>query len=598
MANTYIDYTATSNQTSFSFTFPVLLESHVVVEINGVAKTYNTDYTVNKTSGTVTLQLGGSIGTGATTGDIVRIRRVSDKATDLVDFADGSRLSATRLDLAYQHNRYLNEESAEISDGAISEITVGGVTSLDAKQRKIVNLPTPSNPQEASNKSYVDQQVALSSTNLTSFGQDDFTGDGSTTVFTFSNITPVALDSKAYIVNLDGITQSPANYTISNSPNNTITFSTAPVNGAVINVVTLAGAATINFPATHNASTNDVTFSERVIAKTFRADQGVPDAGDGSEKGFTLNPDGDTGMFGEIDPNTSAGASGQIAFYTNNVKKLKINKGLSGTGATGASDIEVTTSAGAKGWIDSNIRSERINAETIFFYAPAEDDASVFSNASIKGYRSGTNDHLLLHSDNRIGFRVGANTFAQECLKIEKLNTQSDGTNNDVAITAPKTRIADITDAKALTTKEFVEDHVTNSITKRAVFGKASQSSTSTNAKILFEEESDPYNLATVDSNGVVTIQAGTYLIDYCGQAAEDDNNTGDFYHVELYIQGRNHDSLKIDETGSINSFTTVSLCGSTNNGTATQQVYVNLKETDSSHINTRYNKLIITKID
>ena len=161
MANTYIDYTATSNQTSFSFTFPVLLESHVVVEINGVAKTYNTDYTVNKTSGTVTLQLGGSVGTGATTGDIVRIRRVSDKATDLVDFADGSRLSATRLDLAYQHNRYLNEESAEISDGAISEITVGGVTSLDAKQRKIVNLPTPSNPQEASNKSYVDQQVAL-----------------------------------------------------------------------------------------------------------------------------------------------------------------------------------------------------------------------------------------------------------------------------------------------------------------------------------------------------------------------------------------------------------------------------------------------------
>ena len=333
MANTYIDYTATSNQTSFSFTFPVLLASHVVVEINGVAKTYNTDYTVNKTSGTVTLQLGGSVGTGATTGDIVRIRRVSDKATDLVDFADGSRLSATRLDLAYQHNRYLNEESAEISDGAISEITVGGVTSLDAKQRKIVNLPTPSNPQEASNKSYVDQQVALQSTNLTSFSQDDFTGNGSTTVFTFSNITPVALDSKAYLVNLDGITQSPANYTISNSPDNTITFSTAPVNGAVINVVTLAGAATINFPATHNTSNNDVTFSEKVIAKTFRADQGVPDATDSSEKGFTLNPDGDTGMFGEIDPNSSAGSSGQIAFYTNNVKKLKINKGLSGSTA-------------------------------------------------------------------------------------------------------------------------------------------------------------------------------------------------------------------------------------------------------------------------
>ena len=457
MANTYIDYTATSNQTSFSFTFPVLLASHVVVEINGVAKTYNTDYTVNKTSGTVTLQLGGSVGTGATTGDIVRIRRVSDKATDLVDFADGSRLSATRLDLAYQHNRYLNEESAEISDGAIGEITVSGQTALDAKQRKVVNLTTPTNPQDASNKSYVDQQVALQSTNLTSFGQDNFSGDGATTVFTFSNITPVATDSKAYLVNFDGITQSPQNYTISNSPANTITFSSAPPNGAVVNVVTLAGAATINFPATHNTSNNDVTFSEKVIAKTFRADQGVPDTTDSSEKGFTLNPDGDTGMFGEIDPNTSAGASGQIAFYTNNVKKLKINKGTSASGKNGASDIEVRTGGGATGWIDSNLRGNRINVEDELFFMRDAEDNDGSSLASIKGYRNNTADHLLLRADDQIGFRVGSNTFDQEGLRIIRQGTQSDGTNYDVAVTAPKTRIADITDAKALTTKEFVE---------------------------------------------------------------------------------------------------------------------------------------------
>lgn len=458
MANTYIDYTATSNQTSFSFTFPVLLESHVVVEINGVAKTYNTDYTVNKSSGTVTLQLGGSVGAGATTGDIVRIRRVSDKATDLVDFADGSRLSATRLDLAYQHNRYLNEESAEISDGAISEITVGGVTSLDAKQRKIVNLPTPSNPQEASNKSYVDQQVALSSTNLTSFGQDDFTGNGSTTVFTFSNITPVALDSKAYLVNFDGITQSPANYTISNSPTNTITFSSAPPNGTVVNVVTIAGAATINFPATHNTSNNDVTFSEKVNAKTFRANQGIPNSSDSTELGFAFAGDGDTGMFAEIDPNSSSAGSGQLAFYTNNVKKIKITKDTSASGFGGASDIEVTRTGGGRGWIDSNVRGNRVNVEEeLFFLTPSVNNDGTASIASIKGYRTNTADHLLIRADDQIGFRVGDNTFDQEGLRITRLGTQSDGTNHDVAITAPKTRIADITDAKALTTKEFVE---------------------------------------------------------------------------------------------------------------------------------------------
>lgn len=458
MANTYIDYTATSNQTSFSFTFPVLLESHVVVEINGVAKTYNTDYTVNKTSGTVTLQLGGVVGAGATADDVVRIRRVSDKGTDLVDFADGSRLSATRLDLAYQHNRYLNEESAEISDGAIGEITVSGVAALDAKQRKVVNLTTPTNPQDASNKSYVDQQVALSSTNLTSYGQDNLTGDGATTVFTLSSITPVVLDSKAYLVNFDGITQSPLNYTISNSPSNTITFSSAPPNGTAINIVTLAGAATINFPATHNTATNDVTFSEKVNAKTFRAHQGIPANSDSTELGFAFAGDSDTGMFAEIDPNSSPAGSGQLAFYTNSAKKLKITKGASGTSATSASDIEVTTVGGGKGWIDANLRGERVNVETLFFYAPSEDNDGTFSSARIKGYRTGTDDHLLLYSNDEIGFRVGNdNTFAQEGLKISRQGTQSDGTNYDVAITAPKTRIADITDAKSLTTKEYVD---------------------------------------------------------------------------------------------------------------------------------------------
>lgn len=458
MANTYIDYTATSNQTSFSFTFPVLLESHVVVEINGVAKTYNTDYTVNKTSGTVTLQLGGVVGAGATTDDVVRIRRVSDKGTDLVDFADGSRLSATRLDLAYQHNRYLNEESAEISDGAIGEITVSGVAALDAKQRKVVNLTTPTNPQDASNKSYVDQQVALSSTNLTSYGQDNLTGDGATTVFTLSSITPVVLDSKAYLVNFDGITQSPLNYTIGNSPSNTITFSSAPPNGTAINIVTLAGAATINFPATHDASTDDVTFNEKVNAKTFRAHQGIPANSDSTELGFAFAGDSDTGMFAEIDPNSSAAGSGQLAFYTNSVKKLKITKGASNNNENGASDLEVRTTNGNTGWIDSNLRGNDLHVHGELHFKRASEDGDGFSSTcSIKGYRNLTSDHLLLRAEDQIGFRVGSNTFDQEGLKIKRLNNQSDGTNYDVEITAPKTRIADITDAKSLTTKEYVD---------------------------------------------------------------------------------------------------------------------------------------------
>ena len=34
MPNTYTDYSATANQQSFSYSFPVLLAEHVAVEIN------------------------------------------------------------------------------------------------------------------------------------------------------------------------------------------------------------------------------------------------------------------------------------------------------------------------------------------------------------------------------------------------------------------------------------------------------------------------------------------------------------------------------------------------------------------------------------
>ena len=240
MPNTYTDYSATANQQSFSYSFPVLLAEHVAVEINGVTQTYNTDYTVDKTTSVVTLQLGGITSAGASSGDIVRIRRKSDPATDLVDFADGSRLSASRLDLAYQHNRYLNEEASEISDGAIGETTVGGTTFLNATNREIRNLATPTTDNSATTKRYVDEQQALSGVNMTAFGQDDYTGDGTTTAFTFINITPKVTDSKAFLVNIDGITQSPSSYTISDTG---ITFTTAPVSSSVITVVTLAGAA-------------------------------------------------------------------------------------------------------------------------------------------------------------------------------------------------------------------------------------------------------------------------------------------------------------------------------------------------------------------
>ena len=389
MANTYTDYTAGSNETSFSYSFTVLLESHVAVEINGTPITYNTDFTVDKATSVVTLQLGGVVGAGATAGDIVRVRRQSNPSTDLVDFADGSRLSASRLDLAYQHNRFLNEEASEISDGAIGEVTAGGSTFLDAQSREVKNLPAPTTGGSATNKTYVDAQdattlssaqtyadtgdsstlssaqtyadtgdtstlasanaytnsrTALTSTNLTSFGSQSFTGDGTTTSFFINTFAMQTAAEEAYDISIDGLTQSPDSYSII-TPFNQITFDTAPPSGAVISVVTNAGAATINFPASFSG--DDVTFDDKVTATTFEGDVTGNLTGDVTGD-VTGNLTGDvTGnLTGDVTGNVTGDVTGnaQTADALSTPRTISLTGDIIGsTTFDGTGDVSITT---------------------------------------------------------------------------------------------------------------------------------------------------------------------------------------------------------------------------------------------------------------
>ena len=79
MAITYVDYTATAAQTDFAFSFPYLEDSHVVVELDGVTKTLTPHYTITTSPSTKVV-----LGSGATAGQKVRVRRISDPDTNLV----------------------------------------------------------------------------------------------------------------------------------------------------------------------------------------------------------------------------------------------------------------------------------------------------------------------------------------------------------------------------------------------------------------------------------------------------------------------------------------------------------------------------------
>jgi hypothetical protein len=198
MANTYVDYTATAAQTDFAFNFPYLEDEHVTVEINGVATTLFTIVT--------SPALKVVLDSGATAGDIVRVRRVSQRDTNLVDFQNGSVLTEAELDRAYLHNRYLAEEISELNDQSL-QVEAGG-TEWDAKGLRIKNVGNPTDTTDASNKLYVDNKL-----NQVIYGSEaplkwQFTGStGSNTTYTVTG-AEISGDT-AYDVSVDGLVQEP-----------------------------------------------------------------------------------------------------------------------------------------------------------------------------------------------------------------------------------------------------------------------------------------------------------------------------------------------------------------------------------------------------
>jgi len=160
MATTYVDYTATASQTDFAFNFEYLEDEHVIVEINGVAQLSSAFSIVTSPAKKVVLNV------GATAGDVVRVRRKSQPDTNLVDFVNGSVLTESELDRAYLHNRYLNEEIAELNDASL-QIEAGG-TDWDARTKKIKNLAAPTLTTDATTKDYVDGKFNQAATGASS----------------------------------------------------------------------------------------------------------------------------------------------------------------------------------------------------------------------------------------------------------------------------------------------------------------------------------------------------------------------------------------------------------------------------------------------
>jgi hypothetical protein len=217
MPTTYVDDIADAGQTDFAFTFPYLEDEHVVVEIDGVQKTLTTDYTIVTSPSTKIV-----LTSGATAGQVVRVRRKSQPGTDLVDFENGSVLTESELDRAYLHNRYLNEEIGELNDASLQK--EAGGTDWDAGGSKIKNVGSPTLTADATTKQYVDDKVnQLSSGASAPPTKWVFTGTAGANT-TYSVTDAEVNGDTAYDVSVDGSVLEPTtDYTV-NPDTDTLTI--------------------------------------------------------------------------------------------------------------------------------------------------------------------------------------------------------------------------------------------------------------------------------------------------------------------------------------------------------------------------------------
>ena len=157
MANTFVDHTGDNTTTSFSFTFPYLDDSHIVVQVDEasvaggsfVTKTLTTDYTIQSSPSKAIIFV-----SAPATGDRIRIKRDSKSNTTLVDFENGSVLTEVELDRAYLHNLYLSEELAEGSGN--STMVKDSVGNFNGDLGRIANVADPVDAQDVTTKNFTE----------------------------------------------------------------------------------------------------------------------------------------------------------------------------------------------------------------------------------------------------------------------------------------------------------------------------------------------------------------------------------------------------------------------------------------------------------
>ena len=162
----FAQFTGTGNGSTkqFSIPFPYVKKDHIVVALNNVT---NTGFTfVNDTTiefNTLSSATSTQEATGAPkNGVVIEISRDTPLTTALVDFVDGSTLTAADLDTAVLQLLYGIQEAKDEAALGIQNTPQG----QDAQNKPIINVSDPTNAQDAVTKAFLERVGSITSTQI------------------------------------------------------------------------------------------------------------------------------------------------------------------------------------------------------------------------------------------------------------------------------------------------------------------------------------------------------------------------------------------------------------------------------------------------
>ncbi len=293
-------YTATSGQTVFAYTFEIVDKDDVVVLKNGTTLSEGTDYTVsnvgNDSGGNVTLTV------GATTGDVLTLYRDMPYSRTQ-NYTNSGDFLASEVNSDFD-NLWL---AGEQTNRAFSQSIRKPITDSDS-----ISMELPEAASRADRFLTFDSNGAVTTTAVSSatapqnIYRQQMTGDGTTTAFTL-NFDSGSVGG-AIVIYIDGVYQEGDTY---NASGTSLVFTEAPPTNASIEVMYFKVAVAADIDTTGTIYSQQFTGNGSTTAYTL----GIPPGSTGKALQIFINGvyqdqgsytvSGATLTFSEAPPNTS-----------------------------------------------------------------------------------------------------------------------------------------------------------------------------------------------------------------------------------------------------------------------------------------------------